>query len=70
MRKIIIGVMGGGSVTDSDAADAYELGQLIARQGWVLLNGGRRAGIMDAAAKGAVAMRVSKSKVSFFILLS
>ena len=29
------------------------LGQLIAAEGWVLLNGGRRAGIMDASARGA-----------------
>lgn len=53
MRKTVIGVMGGGSAAAADAADAYELGRLIAGQGWVLLNGGRRAGIMDAAAKGA-----------------
>ena len=53
MRKTVIGVMGGGSVSAADAADAYELGRLIARQGWVLLNGGRRAGIMDASARGA-----------------
>jgi uncharacterized protein (TIGR00725 family) len=49
----VIGVIGGGSVSAADKADAYELGRLVARQGWVLLNGGRRAGIMDAAAKGA-----------------
>ena len=54
MRKTVIGVMGGGSASASAAADAYELGRLIARRGWVLLCGGRRAGIMDAAAKGAV----------------
>ena len=53
MRKVIVGVMGGGSVPKADAADAYELGRLIARQGWVLLNGGRPAGIMQASAKGA-----------------
>ena len=53
MRKVIIGVMGGGSVSTADAADAYALGAMIARQGWVLLNGGRSAGIMQAAAKGA-----------------
>jgi len=53
VRKIVIGVMGGGSTSAADTADAYELGRLIARQGWVLLSGGRHAGIMDAAAKGA-----------------
>ena len=53
MRKVVIGVMGGGSVSAAQAEDAYELGRLIAREGWVLLNGGRQAGVMDAAAKGA-----------------
>ena len=50
---IIIGVMGGGSAAADSEAQAYELGELIAREGWVLLNGGRAAGVMDASAKGA-----------------
>lgn len=54
MNKIpIIGVMGGGSADDESAASAYRLGALIAEQGWILLNGGRAAGIMEASAKGA-----------------
>jgi uncharacterized protein (TIGR00725 family) len=52
-KKIIIGVMGGGTATRKDEAHAYDLGKRIAEQGWVLLNGGRNAGIMDASAKGA-----------------
>jgi len=32
---------------------AYHLGELIAKEGWVLLNGGRPAGVMEASAKGA-----------------
>lgn len=52
-RKIIIGVMGGGAASRSDLDAAYRLGQLIAQNGWVLLNGGRAAGIMDASARGA-----------------
>ncbi len=52
-RPVIIGVMGGGSATAADMADAYFLGQRIAGEGWVLLNGGRNAGIMAASAKGA-----------------
>lgn len=32
---------------------AYRIGGLIAKEGWVLLNGGRPAGIMEASAKGA-----------------
>jgi uncharacterized protein (TIGR00725 family) len=54
MRKIVIGVMGAGeNATDSDRTNAYELGKSIAQQGWVLLTGGRNAGVMDAACRGA-----------------
>ena len=52
-RPLIIGVMGGGSVSAEDVDAAYDLGRLIAKQGWVLLNGGRNAGVMEASAKGA-----------------
>lgn len=56
MRKIIIGVMGPGSdASESDRVNAYELGKLIAQEGWVLLTGGRNAGVMDAASAGAKA---------------
>jgi uncharacterized protein (TIGR00725 family) len=54
-RPIIIGVMGGGSVGETERLSAYHLGKLIAENGWVLLNGGRDTGIMDASAKGAKA---------------
>ncbi len=50
---VVIGVMGGGSGTRECLDQAYELGRLIAQQGWVLLNGGRDAGVMDISAKGA-----------------
>ena len=54
MRKKIIGVMGPGSgATGDDVNNARKLGQLIAEQGWALLSGGRNAGVMDAASKGA-----------------
>lgn len=52
-KKTMIGVMGGGTASGKDLADARRLGRLIAEAGWVLLNGGRNAGIMDASAKGA-----------------
>ena len=52
-RTPIIGVMGGGLSSPENATAAYRLGALIARAGWILLNGGRRAGIMHASAKGA-----------------
>jgi uncharacterized protein (TIGR00725 family) len=54
MPKTIVGVMGGGEGAPPHAVrDAYRLGELIAEQGWVLLNGGRDAGVMDASAAGA-----------------
>lgn len=54
MKKIIIGVMGPGEqATATDLQNAYELGKLIAQQGWVLLTGGRNVGVMDAALQGA-----------------
>ena len=52
--RTIVGVMGSGS--DRDAAvlrTAHELGAAIAAAGWVLLNGGRSTGVMDASARGA-----------------
>lgn len=52
-RKPIIGVMGGGEVSRDTLNQSYLLGSLIAGQGWILLNGGRNAGVMDASAKGA-----------------
>jgi uncharacterized protein (TIGR00725 family) len=56
VRKIIIGVMGPGSgASEAERTNAYELGQLIAREGWVLLTGGRNTGVMDAASHGAKA---------------
>lgn len=54
MRKIVIGVMGAGATATSiDLANAYELGKLIAQYNWVLLTGGRKVGVMDAANRGA-----------------
>jgi len=51
--KTIIGVMGGGVADDSTMEAAYELGKMIAEEDWVLLNGGRDAGVMRASAAGA-----------------
>ncbi len=53
-KRPIIGVMGAGDgATESAVRHAYRLGQLIAQEDWVLLNGGRNCGVMDASAKGA-----------------
>ena len=54
MSKIIVGVIGpGAGATGEATAAAFELGKLIAGEGWVLLTGGRSAGVMEAASRGA-----------------
>lgn len=51
---VIIGIMGpGDGATENDCETAYQLGRLIADRGWVVLTGGRNAGVMDAASRGA-----------------
>jgi uncharacterized protein (TIGR00725 family) len=53
-RRPVIGVMGAGeSASGPDIALAEQLGELIAKQGWVLLSGARPAGVMAAANRGA-----------------
>jgi len=52
MRRTIVGVMGGTSADARTQENAYQLGRLIAEHGWVLLNGGRPSGVMDASARG------------------
>ena len=54
MGRVLIGVMGpGGGASAGDVAAAYELGRLIALEGWALLTGGRAEGVMEAASRGA-----------------
>lgn len=54
MRKTIIGVMGpADAATDRDLKNAFELGKLVALNGWVLLSGGGHSGVMDAVNRGA-----------------
>ena len=56
INRILIGAIGpGDSATPLDLELAYQLGQLIAQAGWVLLTGGRNVGVMDAASQGAKA---------------
>lgn len=43
----------GDKATKADLENAFELGKLIAQQGWILLTGGRNVGVMDAASRGA-----------------
>jgi hypothetical protein len=52
-KKPIIGIMGGAAVSKATMEKAYDLGKKIAENGWILLNGGRDAGVMLASAKGA-----------------
>jgi len=49
----IVGVMGGTVADDKTAAGARQMGRLIAENGWVLLSGGRRTGVMQASVTGA-----------------
>lgn len=54
MSKLIVGVMGpGDSATSRDKNIAFELGHLIAQNGWILLTGGRNTGVMQEASRGA-----------------
>jgi hypothetical protein len=46
--------MGGGEIINAGDYEAARcLGSLIAKEGWILLNGGRASGIMEASARGA-----------------
>lgn len=51
--KSIIGVMGASKAELADLLLAEELGEKIAEEGWVTLNGGYAGGIMEAVSKGA-----------------
>jgi len=51
--RTIIGVMGGAVIDERTAENATTIGRLIAEEEWVLLTGGRNAGVMAAASRGA-----------------
>lgn len=52
--RAVIGVMGAGdNARKQDTDAAFALGEAIAREGWVLLSGGRDSGVMDAVNRGA-----------------
>jgi uncharacterized protein (TIGR00725 family) len=53
MSKFIVGVIGAGRASTLDEENARALGELIARAGWVVLSGGRDAGVMRAVNEGA-----------------
>ncbi len=52
-RLPVIGVVGGADVDEDVHEQAYQVGRRIAEQGWVLMNGGRDVGVMEAASRGA-----------------
>lgn len=52
-RKPVIAVVGTGQEIEPAVSNARKLGQLIAEQRWVLITGGRNAGVMNAANEGA-----------------
>ena len=55
-RKSIIGVMGPGNPDSEDVLKtAFEIGRQIAKKNCILLTGGRKAGVMNEASKGAAA---------------
>jgi uncharacterized protein (TIGR00725 family) len=56
-RTVIVVVGPGQGAAHEDIRSAYQLGRLIAREGWVLVTGGRAAGVMDSVNKGAVSAR-------------
>ncbi|WOD40791.1 cytochrome [Nodosilinea sp. E11] len=56
MTEIVIGVMGpGAAATPAQLETAYALGYALASTGWVVLTGGRAAGVMASACRGAKA---------------
>jgi uncharacterized protein (TIGR00725 family) len=57
-RRPLVGVMGAGEGACAEAvALAEELGECISARGWVLLTGGRPAGVMAAASRGAARVK-------------
>lgn len=56
-RKPVIAVLGAGRDVESAVSNARELGRLIAENGWVLVSGGRDAGVMRAVNEGAKAAK-------------
>jgi hypothetical protein len=52
-RRPVIGIMGPSDAAEPLLQAARALGRLAAEAGWVVLTGGRPAGVMDAASAGA-----------------
>jgi hypothetical protein len=54
-RRPVVGVVGTGKDGGSAVQAARQLGELIAAEGWVVVSGGRNAGVMKAVSEGAKA---------------
>ena len=52
-RKSVVAVVGTGEETEPAISNAREIGRLVAQNAWVLVTGGRDAGVMKAANEGA-----------------
>lgn len=52
-RRPVIAIIGAGRDSEPAVSNARELGRRIAENGWVLITGGRDAGVMKAANEGA-----------------
>lgn len=52
-RRPVIGILGAAEASPAEVAHARTLGALVAGKGWVVLTGGRPAGVMAAAIGGA-----------------
>lgn len=54
MKKAIVGIIGPGeSATQENINLAYQIGEIVAQLGFIVLTGGRNCGVMEAALKGA-----------------
>ena len=52
MSTSLVAVIGSSSATQEEQRIAEDVGRLIAKNGWILVNGGL-GGVMEASAKGA-----------------
>ena len=52
-RRTLVGVIGPAEASAAERRNAEALGRLVAENGWVLVSGGRDAGVMAAANRGA-----------------
>jgi len=52
-RRPVIAIIGSGDDLETAVSIARELGKRIAENGWVVITGGRNAGVMKAANEGA-----------------